>query len=142
MSKENAEIKKVSEELYTLAENCGIAMALKLAFGKDVSMSLPIPKEFLDREITMFDFPARVTNILSKWCKLSPNKPTTVERIVSLVAMGDYAKQFVSGYGKKAQNFLKTFLLTESYERYSDRQKKEFCYNVILLNCDLEVRNG
>ena len=135
---EDARIKEVADELYQLAESVGIETALKLAFDENVAVSLEIPKSLLDSEIIMFDFPQRFGNVLSKWCKIHENKPRTVERIVSLVSMGDYAKEFVAGYGKRCRDFLKTFLLIQSYERYSEEQKRKFCYNTVLMNCEME----
>ena len=131
-------IKEVADELYQLADSVGIEMALKLAFDENVAVSLEVPKSLLDREIVFFDFPARVQNVLSKWCKLSDGKPRTVERIVSLIGMGDYAKEFVSGYGKRCRDYLKTFLLIQSYDRYSEAQKQKFCYNCVCMNCEME----
>ena len=137
MSKNDEAIREVADELYKLAEDCGIEFALKMAFGDDVVVNLAVPKDLLDKEIRTYDFPTRTTNVLSKWCKLTPDKPRTVERIVSLINMGDYVKEYVPGYGAKSKSYLKTFLLVESYDRFTEEQRKEFCYSAVLLNCEI-----
>ena len=133
----NENIESVARELYDLAESIGIETALKFTFGDNVVVSLQIPRSLLEKEIVTFDLPARVGTVVNKWCGMYSDKPKTVDRIVSLLSMGDYAKEFVRGYGDKSKSYLKTLLLMESYERYTEEQKMKFCYNTILLNCEV-----
>ena len=133
----NENVKEGADELYKLAKKIGIEAALLFAFEENVDMAIEIPKELLNTPIISFDFPTRIKNVISKWCKIHEDKPRTVERIVSLVSMGDFAKEFVQGWGKKCQNYLKTFLLIQSYDRYTEEQKREFCYDVVLRNCEV-----
>lgn len=134
---EKEQIQIVADELYNLAESVGIECALKFTFGDNVMVSLKIPRSLLEKEVVTFDLPARVGTVVNKWCGMYSDKPKTVDRIVSLLSMGDYAKEFVKGYGDRTKSYLKTLLLIESYERYSEEQKRDFCRDTILLNCEV-----
>jgi len=132
------EVAQTANELFQLASKCGIVCALKVGFGRNVAVSIKVPKNLLDTPIEEFDFDTRVNNILSQWCKHNQHKPRTVQRIVDLITMGDRAKEFVKGYGHTTKSKLQSFLLGESYERLSEAEQREFCVNAIIQNCRFE----
>lgn len=125
-------------ELWKATQKYDIEEVLDYLFEGNIEMTLPIPKELLDKPIVEYDMGTRLNNIISQWCKMHCGEPRDMRLVVKLLSMGDRAREFLSGYGKGSQNQLKTFILIEAYKMLSPEAQQAFCYDLIKKNCIYE----
>lgn len=125
-------------ELWKATQKYDIEEVLDYLFEWNIEMTLPIPKELLDKPIVEYDMGTRLNNIIGQWCKMHCGEPRDMRLVVKLLSMGDRAREFLSGYGKGSQNRLKTFILIEAYKMLSPEAQQAFCYDLIQKNCIYE----
>lgn len=125
-------------ELWKATQKYDIEEVLDYLFEWNIKMTLPIPKELLDKPIVEYDMGTRLNNIIGQWCKMHCGEPRDMRLVVKLLSMGDRAREFLSGYGKGSQNRLKTFILIEAYKMLSPEAQQAFCYDLIKKNCIYE----
>ena len=132
------EAQETAMELWKATQKYDIEEVLDYLFGGNIEMTLPIPKELLDKPIMEYDMGTRLNNIIGQWCKMHCGEPRDMRLVVKLLSMGDRAREFLSGYGKGSQNRLKTFILIEAYKMLSPEAQQAFCYDLIKKNCIYE----
>ena len=132
------EAQETAMELWKATQKYDIEEVLDYLFEWNIEMTLPIPKELLDKPIVEYDMGTRLNNIIGQWCKMHCGEPRDMRLVVKLLSMGDRAREFLSGYGKGSQNRLKTFILIEAYKVLSPEAQQAFCYDIIKRNCIYE----
>lgn len=132
------EARETAMELWKATQKYDIEEVLDYLFEWNIEMTLPIPKELLDKPIVEYDMGTRLNNIIGQWCKMHCGEPRDMRLVVKLLSMGDRAREFLSGYGKGSQNRLKTFILIEAYKMLSPEAQQAFCYDLIKKNCIYE----
>jgi hypothetical protein len=132
------EAQETAMELWKATQKYDIEEVLDYLFEWNIEMTLPIPKELLDKPIVEYDMGTRLNNIIGQWCKMHCGEPRDMRLVVKLLSMGDRAREFLSGYGKGSQNRLKTFILIEAYKMLSPEAQQAFCYDLIKKNCIYE----
>lgn len=132
------EAQETAMELWKATQKYDIEEVLDYLFNGNIEMTLPIPKELLDKPIVEYDMGTRLNNIIGQWCKMHCGEPRDMRLVVKLLSMGDRAREFLSGYGKGSQNRLKTFILIEAYKMLSPEAQQAFCYDLIKKNCIYE----
>lgn len=132
------EAQETAMELWKATQKYDIEEVLDYLFEWNIKMTLPIPKELLDKPIVEYDMGTRLNNIIGQWCKMHCGEPRDMRLVVKLLSMGDRAREFLSGYGKGSQNRLKTFILIEAYKMLSPEAQQAFCYDLIKKNCIYE----
>lgn len=132
------EAQETAMELWKATQKYDIEEVLDYLFDWNIEMTLPIPKELLDKPIVEYDMGTRLNNIIGQWCKMHCGEPRDMRLVVKLLSMGDRAREFLSGYGKGSQNRLKTFILIEAYKMLSPEAQQAFCYDLIKKNCIYE----
>lgn len=132
------EAQETAMELWKATQKYDIEEVLDYLFDGNIEMTLPIPKELLDKPIVEYDMGTRLNNIIGQWCKMHCGEPRDMRLVVKLLSMGDRAREFLSGYGKGSQNRLKTFILIEAYKMLSPEAQQAFCYDLIKKNCIYE----
>lgn len=132
------EAQETAMELWKATQKYDIEEVLDYLFEGNIEMTIPIPKELLDKPIVEYDMGTRLNNIIGQWCKMHCGEPRDMRLVVKLLSMGDRAREFLSGYGKGSQNRLKTFILIEAYKMLSPEAQQAFCYDLIKKNCIYE----
>lgn len=132
------EVQETAMELWKATQKYDIEEVLDYLFEWNIEMTLPIPKELLDKPIVEYDMGTRLNNIIGQWCKMHCGEPRDMRLIVKLLEIGDRAREFLTGYGKGSQNRLKTFILIEAYKVLSPEAQQAFCYDLIKKNCIYE----
>lgn len=132
------EAQETAMELWKATQKYDIEEVLDYLFEWNIEMTLPIPKELLDKPIVEYDMGTRLNSIIGQWCKMHCGEPRDMRLVVKLLSMGDRAREFLSGYGKGSQNRLKTFILIEAYKMLSPEAQQAFCYDLIKKNCIYE----
>lgn len=128
----NPNVEEVAVEFRKLVENTDILTALKLTFGGNVKVSLPIIKEFMEEDTSKFDLGTRANGILEKWGNTCGDK--TVKGVVKLLEMDVEAKKYMTGYGVTVRSRIQSFFLAQTWNMMSEAQRDDFCYKVIADN--------
>ena len=117
---------KIVGELLKSASENGLVVTLRAVFGKCVSVSVPFSSAACGARVDDICFSQRANNSLKR------AKVFTVREIIDLISSGGLLN--IRNLGKKTENEIKTRVLIFGYEMLSEKEKKQFFYDVLERN--------